>query len=212
MERLYMTAIAVAAALTLAGCTSTAAVDRDGAAGAATAERSAEDGSASGAQDTAAAEESDGTGAAADTAQSGAGTGATGTQAAAAGTGSTAATSAQATPTAGKGAILNDNCPDNTYARSAELSLRATIADYNGTLTFVTTGGSEDAEQAATYWKCCESIRAAIASGTGSACTLSFSENADGSGTPVTAEADAVPVILDLLARGAAQVYAIYRF
>ena len=111
---------------------------------------------------------------------------------------------------------LHDNCPSNTYAKAAELALRATVSDYDGVVTVSYSGRptTEVAKEVLVYYGYCEGIKTAISKGTGESCTLSFNTSANGKGTKVKASTtdEALDLLVYLLDKGINDVYAIYDF
>lgn len=111
---------------------------------------------------------------------------------------------------------LNDNCPQNTYALTAELALEATISGYKGTtsLLFSVPPEDEQVRAAQEFHSFCRSIAEAIEKGTGRTVSLSFNTSPDSSGEEFKfSNAKEIKASLQAMAQGnITELYAVYDY
>ena len=111
---------------------------------------------------------------------------------------------------------LYENCPQNTYALEALISLRASSQSYSS-VKKVTLKGKITKEKilpVEKYVAECETIKAAIKKGEGKECVLKFSTSSDGTGETVdfSSENAIISSINILRQKNINEIWAIYNF
>ena len=111
---------------------------------------------------------------------------------------------------------MYDNCPQDTYALTAELALKATNSSYTGTTTYSFTGTPSDAtvKPVTTYYSYCYGIKEAITKGSGKTCTLSFNTKANDTGVKLdfSGTDEIITSLLQMAVNNYTSVYAIYKY
>lgn len=113
--------------------------------------------------------------------------------------------------------ILNDNCPQTTAALKAEIALRATVENYNGTEIFTYNENSPKnyLQEFQNYISYCEQIKDSIKKfSINSECLLEFNTEKDASGEALdfSSSEKTVQTLKYLAQNQISQVWAIYKF
>ena len=112
--------------------------------------------------------------------------------------------------------IMYDNCPEETSALEARVSLKATIPDYTGTFIYTFKKPHEKNSQAlSTYISACSLIKTYIEKGSSIPCSVKFFLTADGQGEELnfSTTKDALNTIRTLIKTDElTQEYKVYAF